>query len=180
MLRPSETFDAIAALRSRPIGGTVVTSAHVPDLRVECARSPIDHAAEMTKNDVRDLPAYSVAEAARYLKVAPATLRSWVAGRPYPKGGGVAHSPPLIHLPRHQPPALTFWNLIEAHVLRSLRTEHGVSMDALRKAIAYALNRDEFLALFGPGVAEKVYSPVPAQFMDGGLTQEQVEAAGVS
>jgi len=50
----------------------------------------------------------------------------------------------------------------------------------VRKAIAYALDRDEFLALFGPGVAEKVYSPVPAKFMDGGLTQAQVEAAGLA
>lgn len=92
----------------------------------------------MSRNDVREQPVYAVAEAARYLKVAPATLRSWVAGRPYPKGAGVAHSPPLIHVPRRQPPTLTFWNLIEAHVLRSLRTEHSVSMDALRKAIGYA------------------------------------------
>src|SRR5690606_3832945 len=30
------------------------------------------------------------------------------------------------------------WNLIEAHVLRSLRIDHGVSMDALRTAIQYA------------------------------------------
>ncbi|GIV77223.1 ABC transporter substrate-binding protein [Litorilinea aerophila] len=49
----------------------------------------------------------------------------------------------------------------------------------VRKAIAYALNRDEFLALFGPGVAENVYSPVPAQFMPGGLTKEEVEALGL-
>lgn len=33
---------------------------------------------------------------------------------------------------------LSFWNLIEAHVLRSLRTEHGVSLKDLRAAIRYA------------------------------------------
>ena len=92
----------------------------------------------MPKTDIRDQPAYSVAEAARYLKVAPATLRSWVAGRPYPKASGTAHSSPLIHPAKSPPPLLSFWNLIEAHVLRSLRTEHGVSMDALRRAIRYA------------------------------------------
>jgi uncharacterized protein (DUF433 family) len=92
----------------------------------------------VTKPDIRDQPAYTVAEAARYLKVAPATLRSWVAGRPYPRGAGTAHSVPLIRPASHPPPMLSFWNLIEAHVLRSLRTEHGVSMDALRKAIRYA------------------------------------------
>lgn len=89
--------------------------------------------------DPRSQPAYSLAEAARYLKVAGATLRSWVVGRPYPKtGGGIGHFRPLIHPPQRQPPLLSFWNLIEAHVLRSLRTEHGVSLAEVRKAIAYA------------------------------------------
>jgi len=92
----------------------------------------------MTKTDIRNQPAYSVAEAARYLKVAPATLRSWVVGRPYPKGAGTAHSSPLIRPPKSPPPTLSFWNLIEAHVLRSLRTDHSVKMDALRRAIRYA------------------------------------------
>lgn len=90
------------------------------------------------KIDIRNQPAYPVAEAARYLKVAPATLRSWAVGRPYPRASGIAHSAPLVRPAREQPPVLSFWNLIEAHVLRSLRTNHGVSMDALRKAIGYA------------------------------------------
>ena len=46
----------------------------------------------------------------------------------------------------------------------------------VRKAIAYALDRDEFLALFGEPVSANVYSPVPAQFLPGGLTQEEVAA----
>lgn len=92
----------------------------------------------MTKTDLRDQPAYTLAEASRYLKVAPATLRSWFVGRPYPRGSGIAHTSPLIRPVSHPPPVLSFWNLIEAHVLRSLRTDHGVSMDALRKAIRYA------------------------------------------
>ena len=88
--------------------------------------------------DLRNQPAYTLAEAARYLKVAGATLRSWVVGRPYPKGDGVAHFQPLIRPASGQPAMLSFWNLIEAHVLRSLRTDHGVSIKALREAVAYA------------------------------------------
>ncbi len=88
--------------------------------------------------DIRSQPAYTLTEGARYVKVANATLRSWVVGRQYPKGPGVAHFRPLIHPSRKQPPTLSFWNLIEAHVLRSLRTDHGVSIQALREAIAYA------------------------------------------
>lgn len=90
------------------------------------------------KTDIRDQPAYTLAEAARYLKVAPATLRSWVVGRPYQTGKGPAHFKALIHPAGNPPPILSFWNLIEAHVLRSLRTDHGVRMDALRRAIDYA------------------------------------------
>ena len=46
----------------------------------------------------------------------------------------------------------------------------------VRRALAYAMDRDEFLALFGEPVAENIYSPVPAKFLAGGLTQEEAEA----
>jgi peptide/nickel transport system substrate-binding protein len=49
----------------------------------------------------------------------------------------------------------------------------------VRKAIAYALDRDEFLALFGPPVAANVYSQVPAQFLAGGLTEKEVVDLGL-
>lgn len=88
--------------------------------------------------DLRNQPAYTLAEAARYLKLPVATLRSWVAGRPYPKAGSVGHFQPLIRPASNPPPVLSFWNLIEAHVLRSLRTEHGISIKAMRAAISYA------------------------------------------
>jgi len=88
--------------------------------------------------DLRNQPAYTLAEAARYIKLPAATLRSWVAGRPYPKAQGVGRFQPLIHPPRRQPAALSFWNLIEAHVLRSLRTDHGVSIRAVRQALSFA------------------------------------------
>ena len=88
--------------------------------------------------DPRNEPAYTVAEASRYLKVAAATLRSWVVGRPYPVSEGVGQFEPLIHPPEAQPPTLSFWNLIEVHVLRALRTEHGVSIQAVREALTFA------------------------------------------
>jgi uncharacterized protein (DUF433 family) len=107
-----------------------------------CARrhnsAPDQSDDSMNKSDLRDRPAYTLNEAARYLKVAPATLRSWLVGRGYPKVSGEGRFHPLIHPPVKQPPTLSFWNLVEAHVLRAMRTEHGVPMDALRKALAYA------------------------------------------
>ena len=61
--------------------------------------------------DPRDTAAYTLAEAARYLKLPPATLRSWVMGRPYPKGKGVAQFRPLIRPRSSPPPLLSFRNL---------------------------------------------------------------------
>jgi uncharacterized protein (DUF433 family) len=77
-------------------------------------------------------------EAARYLRVAPATLRSWVLGRPYPTRTGVGQFRHLIKAADPVRRILSFNNLIEAHVLRALRTEHGLELKAVRSAISYA------------------------------------------
>jgi peptide/nickel transport system substrate-binding protein len=58
-------------------------------------------------------------------------------------------------------------------------TEPPLDDPLVREAIALAISRDEHLALYGEPVAENVYSVVPAQFMAGGLTMEEAEAAGV-
>ncbi len=59
-------------------------------------------------------------------------------------------------------------------------TKPPLDIPEVRKALAYALDRDEFLALFGEPIAENVYSPVPAKFLAGGLTREEVEALGLA
>src|ERR1043165_3166746 len=84
----------------------------------------------------RDVAAYTLAEAARYVRLPVATLRSWVLGREYPKADGRGQFPPLIRPGSREPAWLSFSNLIEAHVLRSLRTEQGVPVKALRDAHA--------------------------------------------
>jgi uncharacterized protein (DUF433 family) len=59
-----------------------------------------------TKNtEIREQPAYTVAEGARYLKLPVATLRSWVAGRSYPKAGGVERFQPLYPFVSGEAPA---------------------------------------------------------------------------
>jgi len=97
--------------------------------------------AKTTSNAVdalRKAPAYPLAEAARYLRLAPATLRSWCVGRPYQRRDGTAHFRPLIQLPGRDGTILSFENLIEAHVLRALRIEHSVSIKDVREAILFA------------------------------------------
>jgi uncharacterized protein (DUF433 family) len=90
------------------------------------------------KTDIRHHGAYSLAEAARYLELPPATLRAWTVGRDYPVAEGQGRFKALINPARREPPLLSFFNLIEAHVLRALRTDHGVKIRALRDSIAYA------------------------------------------
>ena len=86
----------------------------------------------------REIAAYTLAEAARYLRLPAATLRSWALGRQYPTAEGSSQFPPLFRPASKRPPLLSFSNLIEAHVLWSLRTKHVVPVKALRSALAYA------------------------------------------
>jgi len=88
--------------------------------------------------DPREQPAYGLAEAARYLRLPAATLRAWVFGRRYPTAKGDGQFQPLLRPASTRPPLLSFSNLIEAHVVRALRTEHGVSIKALRRAVRFA------------------------------------------
>src|SRR5215510_3659453 len=91
-----------------------------------------------TTNDPRNRPAYPLTEAAKYLKLPSATLRAWTLGRRYPTTQGKGNFRALIRPASSKPPILSFSNLIEAHVLRALRTEHGVSVRALRQAVEFA------------------------------------------
>lgn len=79
--------------------------------------------------DLRQLPAYSIAEAAHYLGVPPATARYWATGQgPYAA---------LIEVARTHPTLLSFLNLVELHVLAAIRRKHAVPMPKVRHAIDY-------------------------------------------
>ena len=90
-----------------------------------------------TTSDPRLAPAYSVAEAAHYLRMPEETLRSWVAGRLYPVGGQSKRSRPLIHLDDPGRRYLSVINIVEAHVLAAIRRRHGVKLPKVRNALDY-------------------------------------------
>jgi uncharacterized protein (DUF433 family) len=116
--------------------------------------------------DPRESPRYTVGQAAQYVRISPSTLRAWVQGRSYPVSGGESrYSQPLIARPVPDDPRLSFHNLVEAHVLRSLRTRHQVPMSAVRTALEYAENafaikrlllRDELRAAAGTVFLERL------------------------
>lgn len=88
--------------------------------------------------DPREVPIYSVGDASGYLHIPAATLRSWTVGRTYQTQSGPQEFEPLIPLPKPDEKRLSFSNLVEAHVLRGLRTRHRVSIRAVRQALSYA------------------------------------------
>ncbi len=79
--------------------------------------------------DPRDVPAYRVPEISSYLALPSSTLRAWFFGQknfrrvltPADRGAGL----------------LSFKNLVEAHVLSSLRVQHRIPLGRVRSAIRY-------------------------------------------
>lgn len=93
--------------------------------------------------DPRNLPAYTLNEASRYVGVPLRTLQSWVSGRSYETESGSRFSKPLILRSDKSSPLLSFNNLIEAHVLSAIRREHSVPMPKVRKALDFLSRRYE-------------------------------------
>lgn len=89
------------------------------------------------KPDLYNLPIYSVADASRYLHIPAPTLRTWVKGRSYPTKLKEKQFTPLIQLPNPNEAQLSFTNLVEAHILRVIRTVHYIPLHKVRKALDY-------------------------------------------
>ncbi|MFP5379952.1 MAG: hypothetical protein ACLGHP_09435, partial [Vicinamibacteria bacterium] len=82
--------------------------------------------------DPRQIPAYTVQEAAHYVRLPQQTVHRWLYG--WNKGDGgrasrlVAPADPDGH-------RLSFVNLLELHVLRAITRDHTVRMRKVREAL---------------------------------------------
>ncbi len=94
--------------------------------------------------DPREMPAYGTREAAHYLQLPHATLKSWVFGRPYPTQAGVKFFEPVIKRPDETLPLLSFYNLAEAHVLSAFRREHRIELRHVRSALDFVSQQFEW------------------------------------
>lgn len=83
--------------------------------------------------DPREAPAYRLSEAAHYLGLSASTLRAWTLGQ---RGFR-----PVISIADPRGRALSFVNLVEAHVLAAIRRKHGVTLQSVRRALDYTRNR---------------------------------------
>lgn len=88
--------------------------------------------------DPREDPRYTLIEAAHYLRLAPATLSSWVRGRSYRVSDGQKRFEPLIRRPDPRDTRLSFVNLVEAFVLRALRSSYRLQIYQVRTALSHA------------------------------------------
>lgn len=87
--------------------------------------------------DPRNIPTYSIGDAARYLRIPAGTIRSWTVGRHYSTTEGSKRFEPLIAVPSRKPTLLSFTNLIEVHVLRAIRKDHKIQLDQVRTALDF-------------------------------------------
>lgn len=88
--------------------------------------------------DPREMPAYTLNEASRYLHIPRDTIRSWVLGTTWTDTAG--HKRPfrrVIELPGKGLTLLSFFNLAEVYVLRSLRERYRVQLDLIRKSLDF-------------------------------------------
>lgn len=93
------------------------------------------------KADPRDIPAYTIAEAAHYLGLPASTLRSWFSGQAYRVKGKSRQFHPVIRPASSKPTSLSFSNLVEAYVLTSIRRKHHIPLPKVRASLAYLEQR---------------------------------------
>lgn len=81
------------------------------------------------KQDVRELPAYAIGEAAGYLRLPKSTLRAWLLGQQQFRS--------VIDIADREQKRLSFINLVEAFVLTGIRREHAIPLPKVRNAVEY-------------------------------------------
>ena len=83
--------------------------------------------------DRREIPAYSVAEAAHYLGVPKSTLRAWFAGQRKFRAVIRPADPKRL--------GLSFSNLVEAYVLAAIRRKHHIGLPTIRRGLRFLTER---------------------------------------
>jgi len=88
-------------------------------------------------DDVKNVPIYSIGEAARYLRIPHSTVRSWVKGYLYRVKRGSNFFVPLINVAAGKPCLLSFTNLVEIHLLRAITKHHKIQLSKVREALDF-------------------------------------------
>lgn len=110
--------------KRRSEGVNVIAARHTTDRRKVIATRNKRITDIYGGNDPRAMPAYPLVEAGHYLGIRPTTLGSW-----FREDGGIVAAD-------RDGQQISFWNLIEAFVLKGLREQHTLSMQRIRVAVA--------------------------------------------
>ncbi len=95
-----------------------------------------------TANDLRRMPLYTAAEAARFLRLPASTVRAWAFGQRYKgKDGEPRRFKPVISTADPANRRLSFVNLVELLVLAAIRKQHQVELKQVRSAIEFLRKR---------------------------------------
>lgn len=90
------------------------------------------------KYDPKEAAAYSVAEAAHYLRLPISTLRAWIFGQNYKTTTGKKRQfQPVIHIADESDRLLSFNNLVELHVLSGIRKVEQIPLPKIRNGLKY-------------------------------------------
>jgi uncharacterized protein (DUF433 family) len=95
------------------------------------------NAKTFNRQDLRELPAYGIAEAAGYLRVPVSTLRAWLLGQRYQHGDEQKFFRPVIEIADRKSRQMSFINLVEAFVLAGIRRQHEIPLPKVRNAVDY-------------------------------------------
>jgi uncharacterized protein (DUF433 family) len=90
-----------------------------------------------SERDLREMPAYGIAEAAGYLRLPVSTLRAWLLGQRYRIDEQPRFFKPVIDIADRRDRQLSFINLVEAFVLAGIRRELEIPLPKVRKAVDY-------------------------------------------
>ncbi len=146
--------------------------------------------------DPRDVPNYTLAESARWLGLVPGTLRSWLMGQKTKMGSRRMHA--VAHAAGTDPIGLSFWNLVECSVLATIRKQHAVSLQKVRRALDYVAKElgkerpliEQDFSTDGVGLFVERYGKLidatqkgqtaMREVLEAGLTRIERDAAGVA
>jgi uncharacterized protein (DUF433 family) len=102
-----------------------------------CGVESRDNMARLSAKTILSTPAYPFVEAAHYLNIPLSTLRAWCLGQGYREDRKTPRFQSIIRLDANDRRALSFLNLVEAHVLAAIRRQHHVPLPKVRQALAY-------------------------------------------
>jgi len=87
--------------------------------------------------DIRRMPLYTAAEAARFLRLPASTVRAWAFGQGYKVNDQPRRFQPVISAADPKGRRLSFVNLVELLVLAAIRMDHQVELKQVRSAVEF-------------------------------------------